>query len=249
MSGLPLRRALSYALVVALAITAVVLGWSRHAPAAVPAVPVTSSDRVAVSGTGSSNGAPDTLNVDFRVHVTRSTVQDAIDAQAAAARRVLAALDRAGVPAKRVRTTDLNLDEHYDNSGVVVGYDASETLRARISPLRIAGRTIGSVATAAGNDVTVGGLSFDIADDDALVTSARSEAYDAARAKAEQYAGLAGRKLGRVLSIREHVERATPTPYPYADAFLAKTAAGAGVPIRGGRQSLTVSVAVVWSLG
>lgn len=249
MSGLPLRRALTSALVVALALTVVVLGWSRRAPAAVPVAAAVSPDRVAVTGTGSSNGAPDTLNVDFRVHVTRPTVQDALDAQAAAARRVLAALAHAGVPGKRVRTTDLNLDEHYSNSGVVVGYDASETLRARISPLQTAGRTISSAATAAGNDVTVGGLSFDIADDDALVTSARSEAYDAARAKAEQYAGLAGRTLGRVVSIREHVQRAAPTPYPYADAFLAKAAARSGVPIRGGRQSLSVSVAVVWALG
>jgi len=51
------------------------------------------------------------------------------------------------------------------------------------------------------------------------------------------------------MSIKERIDRAGPTPYPYADALFAKSAAGSpGVPIRGGRQTLAVRVAVVWAL-
>jgi uncharacterized protein YggE len=250
MSSLMTRRAVSFVAVLAAAVAFVVVGLSRHGTDPVhAAVDATSPDTVTVTGVGTADGAPDTLNANFRVHVVRATVQEAIDAQSAAARRVLAALAKAGVAGKRVTTTDLSIDERYNNNGIVTGYEASETVQARISPLNVAGRTISAAATASGNDVTVDGLSFDIADDDPLVARARTHAFADAHGRASQYAGLAGRSLGRVMSIKERIDRAGPTPYPYADALFAKSAAGSpGVPIRGGRQTLAVRVAVVWAL-
>lgn len=249
MSGLLTRRAMSFGVVLVAAMAVVVVGLSRHGTEPVRAAVDTSvPDTVTVTGVGAANGAPDTLTADFRVHVVRVSVQDAIEAQSAAARRVLAALAKAGVPNKRVTTTDLSIDEHYNSSGYVTGYEASETVQARISPLDVAGRTISAAATASGNDVTVDGLSFDIANDDPIVSRARSNAFADARSRASQYAVLAGRSLGRVMSIKESIDRGAPTPYPYADALFAKAGPASSVPIRGGRQTLSVRVAVVWAL-
>ena len=242
------RSAVAIALVAAIVI-AVVLAVGRGGPTTVHAADsTTTTDTVSVTGVGDADGAPDTLNADFRVHVTRPTVQSALDAQGAAARKVLDALAKAGVAKKDTRTTNLSIDQHYDNHGNPIGYDASETIRVRVHPLDRAGRTISAAATAAGNEVAVDGLSFDIEDDDALVTTARSSAYDDARARADQYAHLAGRTLGRVISIKEQIDRPSPQPYYYGDALRAVPAPASGVPIRAGQQTLTVHVSVVWQL-
>ena len=241
------RTAWAMALVAAI-VVATVLAVGRGGPTAVHAAESTSQDTVSVTGVGEADGAPDTLNADFRVHVTRPTVQSALDAQSAAARKVLAALARAGVARKDTTTTNLSIDQHYDNHGNPVGYDASETIRARIHPLSRAGRTISAAATSAGNEVAVDGLSFQIADDDALVTAARSSAYTDAKARADQYAQLSGRSLGRVISIKEQIDRPAPQPYYYGDALTASVPAPKSVPIRGGQQTLTVRVSVVWQL-
>lgn len=248
MSAVTLRRsALAMALVAAI-VVATVLAVVRGGPTPVHAAESGNPDTVSVTGVGDADGAPDTLNADFRVHVTRSSVQSALDAQASAARKVLAALAKAGVAKKDTRTTNLSIDRHYDNHGNPVGYDASETIRARIHPLDRAGRTISAAATAAGNDVAVDGLSFDIEDDDALVTAARSAAYADAKARAAQYAQLSDRSLGRVISIKEQIDRPSPQPYYYADALRAAPSAASSVPIRGGQQTLTVHVSVIWQL-
>lgn len=209
----------------------------------------TSTDTVTVTGVGTASGTPDTLDVDFRVHVTRPSVQTAIDGQAAAAHRLLTALDKAGIDRRQVRTTDLAINRHYDNHGNVTGYDAEETVRASISPLREAGRTISAAATSSGNDVEVGQISFDIADDSGLVTTARANAFADGKSRAQQYADLAGRSLGRVVKVTESVRRApAPTYYRGAALDAARAAATAAVPIRGGRQPLTVRVTVIWQL-
>lgn len=244
-------RALAAAIAAAVVLVAVLLlvgrGGSRSAAAATSG----GSDTVTVVGVGTADGAPDTLTVDFTVHVTRGTVQDALDSQAVYARRVFAALQRSGVARKDVKTTDLELNRHYDNHGNPSGFDGSETVEAKISPLTHAGRTITAGATAAPGHVDVGNMSFDVMNDDALLASARSNAYADAKTRAQQYAQLAGRSLGPVVKISETVdEGGTP------DKFVGEDfAAGAGtalraapVPLRAGQQTLTVHVTVVWSL-
>lgn len=243
------RRTWWVAIVAVLALAAALVVVLRPGHDAAADTGPTTTDTVTVTGVGTVSGAPDTLDVDFRVHVTRPSVQTAIDAQAAAARRLLAALDKAGVPRRQVRTTDLAINRHYDNHGNVTGYDAGETVRASISPLREAGRTISAAATSAGNDVEVGQISFDVTDDHALVTTARANAFADAKDRAQQYAGLADRSLGRVVKVTESVRRApSPTYYRGAALDVAHAAETAAVPIRGGRQPLTVRVSVVWQL-
>jgi uncharacterized protein YggE len=176
-------------------------------------------------------------------------VDAALHAQAVATRQLLRALQKAGVSRSHLRTTDLELNRHYDNHGNVTGYDANETIRARITPLSQAGRTIAAGATSAGNNVEVGALAFDIADDDNLVTEARAHAFADAKSRAEQYAELAGRSLGRVEKVTETIDLPGPTPYYGRTALFDSASAGAAsVPVRGGKQTLTVRVHVVWAL-
>src|SRR3954447_11142443 len=172
------RRLGWVAAAVAVLVAAVVIGVVRPGGTTVHAA-TPGDDTITVTGVGTADATPDTLSVDFTVHVTRGTVQEALDAQAGAVRRLLDALKSSGVPRERTQTTDLSLDRHYDEHGVVTGYDANETVRAKVRPLSHAGRTISRAATSAGNAVAVGGLAFNLADDTEVVRSARHNAFAA----------------------------------------------------------------------
>ena len=249
MSVLSHRRLGWVAAAIAVLAAAVVVGLVRPGGTTVHAASP-GDDTITVTGVGTADATPDTLTVDFTVHVTRESVQAALDAQASAVHRLLDALKSSGVPRQRTQTTDLSLDRHYDEHGNVTGYDANETVRAKVRPLSHAGRAISNAATAAGNAVSVGDLAFDLADDTDVVKSARENAFADARDRARQYASLSGRGLGRVEKVTEVVD-APPEPIDFVqrDALMAGASGAAkAVPLRAGQQTLTVRVNVTWAL-
>src|SRR4051812_31905396 len=220
MSMLSDRRLGWVAAGLAVLVGAVVVGVIRPGTSVHAATP--GDDTITVTGVGTADATPDTLTVDFTVHVTRGTVQEALDAQAGAVHRLLGALKSSGVPRDRTRTTDLSLDRHYDEHGNVTGYDANETVRAKVRPLSHAGRAISRAATSAGNAVAVGGLAFDLADDTDVVKSARDNAFADAQDRARQYASLSGRGLGRVEKVTEIVDTPEqPVDFYQRDALMA----------------------------
>ena len=250
MGGWTRERLGLIAAVVAVVVAVVIVGVGRSGESAVQAA-TPGGDTVTVTGVGTADAPPDTLTVDFGVHVTRPTVQEALDAQANAVQRLLSALKSSGVRRSETQTTDLSLDRHYDEHGNVTGYDAGETLRAKVQPLARAGQTISRAAASAGNAVSVGGLAFDLSDDSGVVSSARANAFRDAQDRARQYASLSGRALGRVQKVSEVVD--TPQqPVDFSGMALDSAAAGAAkaaaVPLRGGEQTLTVRVTVTWTL-
>lgn len=249
MSAWSQRRLGWVAAAAAVLVAAVMLGVVRPGGATVHAA-TPGDDTITVTGVGTADAAPDTLTVDFTVHVTRTTVQEALDAQATAVQHLLDALKGSGVPRSRTQTTDLSLDRHYDEHGNITGYDANETVRAKVQPLSHAGSAISKAATSAGNAVEVGDLAFDLGDDADVVKSARANAFADAKDRAQQYAALSGRGLGRVEKVTEVVDAPEqPVDYYQRSALLdASASAAKAVPVRPGEQTLTVRVNVTWSL-
>lgn len=210
----------------------------------------TAGDTVSVDGAGTVQGVPDRLTARFGVHATRASVHDALDAIAADARRLIGALHHAGVASRDIRSTDLELDPHYDNHGQRTGYDASEAVSATFDDVSTAGQGISDTASSAGNSATVDGLSFDLSSDTKLLARARSAAFADAKARAQQYADLTGRSLGAVRHITETVLAPDgPQPQYYKGVDGATGAASAApVPVQPGQQPVTVVVTVVWQL-
>lgn len=240
---------LSAAAVVIVAAVVVVVLVATSGPGTVSAAATTPAPgTVSVSGVGSVQGAPDTLLATLRVHTRQGTVQEALNAESADAHRVIQSLESHGVSAADIRTTDLSLDPDYGEHDEIVGYDAGESLSVRIHPLANVGRVITAASTSAGNSVDIDGLSYDITDDTALLATARANAFADAQAQAKQYATLSGRTLGRVQSLVATVSGGSSPQvrgedlagYPYAKA--------SAVPIRPGRQKLSVRVRIVWTL-
>jgi uncharacterized protein YggE len=209
-------------------------------------------DTVTVSGTGSVQGVPDTLIANLRVHESNlSSVQAALNATATNTRAVINRLLAQHVTKSEIKTTDLSLNPHYDSHGAVTGYDSSESLTVRITPLTRVGAILASAAPkSTANSVSINGLSFDISDNSTLLAGARSAAFANAKAAAQQYAKLGGRTLDHVVTIKAQVHNASPV---YAGsgstgAALDSFKRVAAVPIRPGQKKISVTVKVVWAL-
>ena len=221
----------------------VITGASGSSPArAADTVP---DDTVTVLGVGTTEGVPDTVTVNFGVRVTRTTVQSALDGRTHAARKLLASLRAQGVTDDNLQTTDLSLYRRHKRHDPTRYYVASESIQATISPVEDAGRTIDAAATSSPH-VELGGMSFDISNDAQLITEARANAYADAKKKAEQYADLAGRALGRVERVTETVRN--PGPLHYGVASGAASTAGPSAPVEAGTQTVRVRVTIIWQL-
>jgi uncharacterized protein YggE len=127
------------------------------------------------------------------------------------------------------------------------GYDVLQTLAITLRSIADAGATISDAAAAGGNATRINGVSFAIDDNTAVLNQARDAAFADAKAKAEQYAKLAGRSLGKVSVITEgSTDTGGGVVYPmYATR---SQAAGSPVPISAGSQQVTVTNTVVWQL-
>jgi uncharacterized protein YggE len=129
--------------------------------------------------------------------------------------------------------------------GGINGYDVYQSLTVKLRKLDQAGDAISDAAEAGGNATRINGVSFDIEDHSALLEQARDKAFADAKAKAEQYARLAGRSLGRVTQINEGNVGGGPITYA---AGRAEAAMDSSVPIQPGTQQISVSNTVVWEL-
>ena len=220
---------------------------SSTQPSATPAI---AGPGITVGASAEVAGTPDTLRLDLSVVATAPTVTEALASANRSASAVQTSLLRSGVQQKDLQTSGLDIQPSYDypSGGTprLKGYQVSESVSAKLRNLGRAGDTIGKAVSVGGNAVRVNGISLDLEDSGALVSSARDKAFANAKAKAQQYAKAAGRGLGEVISITEDVSTPSPVAMPYAAMDSAKLAPS--VPIQPGTQNVGVSVTVVFSM-
>lgn len=233
---------LAAAAAVAAALLATMLGGGVSTAAA--ADPVT-DDSVTVSGVGSVPGQPDMMTAHFRTHAKRSTASAALSANATVARKVISALEKAGVDEDDITTSDLSLYRRHDRKTGTTSFVANEAITGVIRSISSAGAAIDAVVASASN-VDVDGMDLGISDPSALADQARSAAFADAKARAQQYATLSGRSLGRV----ERIDESTPSDDGDCCAYgaAADRAAAAPTPVLPGQQAVTVQVTVIWQL-
>lgn len=201
---------------------------------------------VSVSGLGRVTGTPDVLRLAMGVQRTGSDVNNALNLANGDIKRITDALHKHGVADKDIQTSDLSINPHWDKNRIN-GYDVAESLTAQLRKLSDAGAAISDAAAAGGNATRIDSVSFDIEDNQQLVDQARTAAFADAKAKAEQYAKLAGRSLGRVSQVSESTDTG-PRPVPYAAMDAAGAAEKSAVPISAGSQQVSVTSSVVWEL-
>ena len=202
---------------------------------------------ITVTGEGVVKGHPDVMTVNLGVQTRDRGANGALGQANDKAAALIATLKAAGVAEDDITTTDISIWPQYDGSGhYVTGYVASNSVSARLKNLAKAGDVIDAAAAAAGDAITLNGVSFSIDDTGKLKSEARTAAVLAARAQADELATAAGAKVGKVLTINETSYNA-PMPQYYAGAAV-PAADKASVPVQPGTQSLTLDVAVVFEL-
>lgn len=227
--------------------SAVVLAVVVAAPRPVAAAPqqLPADAGVEVQGVGTATGTPDVLHVTIGVESAGATVSEALASANGAARKVHDALHGAGVADADLQTVNVHLNPRFDGDGRhATGYLAGQDLAVTLRDVGSAGATISAAVEAGGDAARLRGVAYQLADDTALRSKARDKAFTAARAKAEQYAKLAGRALGDVVLMREQAHSVGPVPM----AGDAGVASAGPVPLVPGSTDVSVTAEVRWSL-
>jgi uncharacterized protein len=219
-----------------------------HGPARDPAAPAGST--VTVTGLGCASAPPDAVRVRLTATALRPTLAAALGDSEEAARRVRAALAGVGVDVADATTQGLSVHAEQswtaDEGSRVTGFRSEHELAVTLRDIPGAGRVLGEVLVAGGDDVRLYGIDFVVEDDAALRAGARDLAWADAHARADQLASLAGRRLGAVRTVVEG-DGPTTRPEPVVHAMMA---GGDPQPVvEPGAVGVQVTLTVCWELG
>jgi uncharacterized protein len=213
-------------------------------PEAAVSAPGDSTRSITVSGMGTADGEPNRADFTFGVVTQGRTARGALAANAAEARRVIAALRSAGVQERDIQTQQVSISPAFNDDGrTVTGYSARNAVLARLRDLSRAGAAIDAAVEAGANEVY--GPTLIQSDRATLERQALQAAMGDARAKAQAIASAGGVSVGRVVTVVEGGQVAPPMPYAAADA--ARSTAES-TPIAGGTQEIAASVTVTYAV-
>ncbi|WP_448581876.1 SIMPL domain-containing protein [Thermaurantiacus sp.] len=201
-----------------------------------------------VSAEASRVAAPDLAILSAGV-VTQAP--DAAAAMAENNRRmtaVTAALRRAGVEPRDLRTSQLAVQPLYrygeNRAPTITGYQAANQVTVRLRDLARIGPVVDAMVKEGANRIE--GPSFTVEKPEPLLDAARADAVKAARARAELLAAAAGVRIVRVLTIQE--TGGGPEFRPMARAMAAAPASDMAPPVEVGESELRAGVTVTFEI-
>ena len=148
---------------------------------------------IRVVGTGEVSAPPDRLSIDLGVVCRSPTARQALSRANERASEVIELLGAEGVAKNDIATRSIAIYPHYDDKNrKLVGYEASNDLFVVLRDLSRAGAVIDAAASAAGDDIRMGLLTFGIEDPTAVLADARRAAVIKATTQAQQLAEAAG---------------------------------------------------------
>lgn len=202
---------------------------------------------LSVSATGQAETRPDEARFSAGVSSIAAGAKEATRMNNETMIKVTEALAELGVEKKDLQTQRLTVNR-IDWGKNKDKFEASNIVEVRMRNVERAGEAI-SATTEAGANV-LSGPDLRISDREAANKSAYANAYKAARARAEAYAGAADLKIARILAIRDGGGGGRPVPYAVYDT-MAEQAAPPPVsapPVNPGMTTSTVSVQVDFAL-
>jgi uncharacterized protein YggE len=242
--------------VVALALVLSLVGFSScgEGPTNIGNIDITSQQEgLWVTGDGKITVTPDLATLYLGVEAKADTVAEAQSQAAEAMDNVMTALTDNGVADKDIQTQYFNISQltQWDdekNEEVVIGYDVTNMVTAKIRDMDKVGTIIDAVAKAGGDYIRVNNLAFSVEDPSKYYEEVRQEAMADAKAKAEQLAELSGVELGKPTYISEG--SITP-PIVYRNVEAVPAPVGGGTyttSISPGELDVTLSVQVTYAI-
>lgn len=209
-------------------------------------VGVTGMRQITVVGTGESRIKPDMATVQIGVETAAATSQEALAQNTAQANAIIEQIKQLGVEEKDIQTSNFNIYPNYDTNGrQITGYTVSNMVSVTIRSLDSAGDLLDKVVQAGANRIY--GVSFGVADTNAVMAQARDAAVADARARADLLAKAGGATVGQLLVITESIGSQPPLPVLMGRAEAAQ-AADSAVPIQSGEQVFSAQVQVTYEL-
>lgn len=191
------------------------------------------------TGTGTVRVNPDTAGISFTTDGTGGSKADAVAEAGSAMRRVIAAMQDHGVKRGDLQTSN---EVYRDTTNGV--WHASQYLQVTVHDVHSAGSLV-SRGLAAGADSS-SGPQFSLSDQDTGYDAALRAAVADARAHADAAAALIGARVTGVISVDDTSSATTPPVYGMAAADRLGVPV---MPVRHGKQEVTVSVSVTFSYG
>lgn len=196
---------------------------------------------ITVVGTGTVEAVPNEAEFTLGVSTEASTAREALAANSARMRDVLAALGVAGVAKRDIKTQDVSIGPSYDGEGRD-GYAARNSVSVRIRDLDRAGAVLDAASRAGANEAY--GPSLMRSDRERFEAVALQEAVKRARKRAQALAEAAGVELGPVTAITE-ASQGQPVPL----VAVAERAKGdVAAPIEAGTEEIQASVTVTFAI-
>ena len=204
---------------------------------------------ITVQATGTADVAPDAVRVSLAVSVLAETNDVALAQASASADAVRQTLLEMKIDEADFATQGLSVNPEYTYTEAegqkVVGYRATQVFDVLVRDAANAGAVIDAVVSKGGVNVSVNSTYPVVEDATAGAESARKDAVEKARAKAEAYAELIGVELGDIVYLTEINAPTNVVAAKSSDAM----AEGAATQIDLGTQEVTVTVEVRWKLG
>lgn len=221
---------------------------------------VTATNIISVTGEGEVFAVPDTATFSYSVIETAPDVQAAQDASTKKTNDIIAYLKQQGIDEKDIQTADYSVNPQYiyENKAcsqngycppgkqVISGYEVSQTVSVKVRDTKKAGTLLAGVGSKGASNIS--GLSFTIADEDALEASARDKAIAQARDKAHALAKSLGVSVVRVVAFSE--DRGGAVYYAkMTESRGAADATGAPAPdLPAGQNKITSNVSITYEI-
>lgn len=206
---------------------------------------------LSISTSAEASRTPDIATISTGVVTQAADANTAMRDNANQMDKVMAALRAAGIAARDIQTSGINLNPQYKYAEnmppVIVGYQASNTVNVKVRELAKLGKVLDALVAQGANQIN--GPSFGIDKPEAAFEEARVAAVKKAQAQAQTYARTLGLQVKRIISISEG-GASLPRPVPVmrmmaaADAGYAKETS-----VAPGESAVSVSVEMVFELG
>jgi len=205
--------------------------------------------RLDIVATGEVTRVPDIARISAGVATQAITATDAIRQNAARMERVRAALTRAGIAARDIQTSNINLQPEYryvqNQPPRLIGYRAGSEVTVRFRDIADTGRILDALVAEGANQIN--GPSLGIDRPDAALDEARVAALTSARARAELYARSLNMRVRRVLLVSES-GATLPPPMPMMRMQANVAGEAADTRIDPGEQTLSITLTVSFEL-
>ena len=200
---------------------------------------------VAFSAVGSASITPDGIKLSGSANTLARTSSAGLSEVAKVGESIRQVLAANNVDSKNISSANLSIYPEYSytptGSRNLLGYRVSQGYEVVLEDGKSAGAVIDQLIRATGDKFQINSISSFITDQEGVVKIARADAIAKAKIKAQDYAQLTGKKLGKILSINESSMDAPVMP-------MATSKDSLGTSFDMGSTKVEVSLYISWEL-